>query len=60
MSGLQSAKQDSDTDMETESDTEPSHRPLTTGPDEEGELSELEQDLTPTDPNHALSEEQLY
>ena len=43
--------------MDTDMDAEPTDQPYTTGPAEEGELSDLEQDLTTTDVDQASSEE---
>ena len=45
---------------DTDSDANLTDRPLSVCPAEEGELSDLEQDLTPANIDKALSEEQTY
>ena len=56
MSGLQ-AKQNRESEMDTDSDGELVHQPVR-GNEEVGELSDPDQDLTATDTHQAFSEEQ--
>ena len=51
--------QDSNMDLDTDSDIDPVHQP-TSGVDEERELSDPDHDLTTADTDRALSEEQSY
>ena len=54
------ARKQSESDMHTHSNSEASGRPELCIFVEEGEVSDHDQDLTTTDPNQTLSEEQTY
>ena len=59
-STVEVAQQASEIDMDTEFDSESGLRPCFTGQAEEGELSYPDQDVSVTDADQALSEEQNY
>ena len=59
-SGVEPTYRPSDSDMDIDSVTDTESLPCMPGHTEEGELSNLEQDLSLTDADQALSEEQNY
>ena len=56
--GKEATRQLTNSEMDTDSDSEPTDQPYTTSPAEDGEVSDVEQDQAT--PEQVLSEEQTY